>query len=274
MIRWPAAGTLIGWLLVCIPVKAAELTVLSAGAFKPVVAALMPAFEASSGSNVKLSNDTVGALVRRILDGEAFDVVLMSPTGLNDLARIGKIVASSNVRLAKVGVGVGVKSGMPEPDIDTIAAFKATMLQARAVAYIDPASGGSSGIYVAKLFQTLGIADAMAPKSVLVKGGLAAEALLDGRADIVVHQISEILAVPGVSLVGPLPAEIQTGDDLCRCDRHRLGHAGCGAGISRYPGRSGCRTCTRGKGDGTAVIRLELLAPGSCWTHRPTPRSR
>ena len=83
------------------------------------------------------------------------------------------------------------------------------MLDARAVACIDPASGGSSGIYLARLFRTLGIADAMAPKSVLMKGGLAAEAVVDGRADLVVQQISEIVAVNGVTLVGPLPAEIQ-----------------------------------------------------------------
>ena len=209
MIRWPAICLLIIGLLIHVPVQAAELTVLTAGAFRSVAAALVSDFEAGSGNTVMLRNDTVGALVRRISDGEAFDVVLMSPSGLDDLAKIGKIVASSSVRLAKVGVGVGIKAGLPVPDIRTVEAFRAAMLQTRAVAYIDPASGGSSGIYTAKLFQTLGIADAMAAKCVLVKGGLAAEALLDGQADIAVQQISEIMAVPGVTLVGPLPAEIQ-----------------------------------------------------------------
>jgi molybdate transport system substrate-binding protein len=204
LIRWIIAG-----MLLAMPARAAELTVLTAGAFKPVAAALIPAFEAGTGNKVVLRNDTVGALLRRIEAGETFDVVLMSPAGLDELAKAGKIAAGSSVRLAKVGVGVAVKTGAPAPDIGTVAAFKAAMLHARAVAYIDPASGGSSGIYVAKLFQTLGIADAMAAKSVLVKGGLAAEAVADGRADIVVHQISEIMLVPGVTLVGPLPAEIQ-----------------------------------------------------------------
>ncbi len=157
-----------------------------------------------------LRNDTVGALVRRIEAGEAFDVVLMSPAGLDGLAKSGRITAASEVKFAKVGIGVAVKAGAPHPDIATVAAFREAMLQARSVAYIDPASGGSSGIYVAKLFQTLGIAEAMARRSVLVKGGLAAEAVVDGRADIVVHQISEIVAVPGVSLIGPLPDEIQS----------------------------------------------------------------
>jgi molybdate transport system substrate-binding protein len=205
MIRWLLAG-----LLLAAPARAADLTVLTAGAYKTVVAEVIPAFEAKTGDKIILRNDTTGALIRRIEAGEKFDVVLISPSGLDRLAKAGKIVTGSETKVAKVGVGVAVKAGAPKPDISTVAAFKAAMLKARAVAYIDPAAGGSSGIYVAKLFKTLGIADAIAPKAVLVNGGLAAEAVADGRADIVVHQISEILMVPGVTLVGPLPAEIQS----------------------------------------------------------------
>lgn len=205
----PTLGWVVAFVVLAVPVRAAELTVLTAGAFKAVAAALIPAFEARTGDKVILRNDTVGALVRRIEGGEPFDVVLMSPSGLSELAKAKKIAPGSGTRLAKVGVGVAVKAGAAQPDIGTVAAFKAAMLAARAVAYIDPASGGSSGIYVAKLFQTLGIAEAMAAKSVLINGGLAAEAVVDGRADVVVHQISEIVAVPGVTLVGPLPRDIQ-----------------------------------------------------------------
>lgn len=204
MIRWVTA-----LLLLATPVRAADLTVLTAGAFKPAAAALVPSFEVQTGNHLTLRNDTVGALLRRIEAGEHFDVVLLSPTGLESLAKSGKIVPGSATNLAKVGIGVAVKTGAPAPDISTVAAFRATMLNAGSVARIDPASGGSSGIYVAKLFQTLGIAAAMAPKSVLVKGGLAAEPVANGQAEIVVHQISEIIAVPGVTLVGPLPPEIQ-----------------------------------------------------------------
>ena len=105
---------------------------------------------------------------------------------------------------------MGFRAGTPVPDIGTVAAFKVAMLDARKVAIINPASGGSSGVYVEKLFRTMGIAEAMAPKLVLVHDGLAAEAAADGRADLVVHQISEIVAVPGVAMVGPLPGEIQS----------------------------------------------------------------
>jgi molybdate transport system substrate-binding protein len=205
LIRWVLVG-----LILALPARAAELTVLTAGAIKPVVAAMIPAFEARTGDKVVLRNDTVGSLVRRIEGGEAFDVVLMSPSGLEALAASGKIAPGSSVPLAKVGIGVGVRAGAPAPDIGTVEAFKAAMLGARAVAIIDPASRGSSGVYLEKLFRTMGIAQAMAPKLVLVHGGLAAEAVVDGRADLVVHQISEIVAVPGVEMVGPLPGEIQS----------------------------------------------------------------
>ena len=166
-------------------------------------------FETSTGNTIILRNDTVGGLRRRIAAGETFDVVMTSDAGLDELAKAGKIAPSSSVKLAQVGIGVGVKTGSPAPDISTVAAFKAAMLAARKVAYIDPAAGGSSGIYVAKLFQTLGIADAMAPKSVLVNGGLAAEAVADGRADHGRAADQRDHAVPGITLVGPLPAEIQ-----------------------------------------------------------------
>lgn len=108
---------------------------------------MAPEFEVTAGRNVFLRNDTAGGLVRRIEGGETFDVVLMSPAGLNQLAKAGKIAAGPGVPLAKVGIGAGIKAGSPAPDIGTVAAFKATMLAARAVAYIDPASGGTSGIY-------------------------------------------------------------------------------------------------------------------------------
>lgn len=202
MIRWLAA-----LLLLALPAKAAELTVLTAGAFKPVVAAAIPDFQARTGDKITLRNDTVGALVRRIKGGEAFDVIIASPAGLAELG--DRIVPHSTVTLARVGIGVAVKAGAPKPDISSVAAFKAAMLNARSVAYLDPASGGSSGIYVEELFRRLGIADAMAGKSVLIHGGLAAEAVADGRAELVVHQIPEIQTVPGVTLVGPLPPEIQ-----------------------------------------------------------------
>jgi molybdate transport system substrate-binding protein len=196
-------------LLSATPVLAAEIKVLSAGAFKPVVVALVPEFEKQTGHKVTVDNDTAGGLARRITGGEAFDLVVIPPGGIDPLVKAGKVVDGPATRLARVAIGVAVKKGAPAPDIGSVAAFQEALLKARAVAYIDPAAGGSSGIYLTELFGKLGIADRIKPKAVLVPGGLVAERLLNDQADIALHQISEILAVPGATLVGPIPREIQ-----------------------------------------------------------------
>lgn len=191
------------------PTLAAEVKVLTTGAFKPVVMAIVPAFERQSGDTVVVTNDTAGALARRVEGGERFDLVVLTPAALADLTAKGKVAAGSATPLARVGIGVAVKDGAPRPDIGSVDAFKRALLDAPSVAVIDPAAGGSSGIYLAQLFERLGIADAVKPKAVLVPGGLVAERVVKGEAGLAVHQISEILAVKGATLVGPLPSEIQ-----------------------------------------------------------------
>lgn len=190
-------------------VSAAEIKVLTAGAFKPVVSAIAADFEKQTGHKLVIDNDTAGALLKRINGGEAFDLVVLTPGALEPLAKEGKVAGGSVQRLAKVAIGVAVKRGAPLPDISTVDAFKNALLAARAVAYIDPAAGGSSGIYLAQWFEKAGIADRIKPKAVLVPGGLVAQRLVNDQADLAIHQISEILAVPGAQLVGPIPAEIQ-----------------------------------------------------------------
>ena len=200
---------LLGWLGTSVA-SAAEIRVLTAGAFKPVVAAVAPGFEKRTGNTVVVVNDTVGALMRRIAAGEAFDVAVLTPEAVARLGGAGKVVSGSSVTLARVGIGVAVKDGAPAPDIGTVASFARALLAARAVAYVDPASGGSSGTYLAQLFERLGISDRIGPKAVLVPGGLVATRVVSGEADLALHQISEILAVPGARLVGPIPAELQS----------------------------------------------------------------
>jgi molybdate transport system substrate-binding protein len=189
---------------------AGELHVLTSGAFRPVVAALAVPYEAKSGNKVVIENDTAGALIKKVQGGAAFDLIVLTPDGLATLAKSGLVAADTQVRLAKVGIGVAVKDGAPKPDISTTAAFKQALIDAPKIAVIDPAAGGSSGIYLAKLFERMGIGDQLKPKLVLVHGGLVATRLLDGEATLAVHQTSELLAVKGVTLAGPLPDEIQS----------------------------------------------------------------
>jgi len=188
---------------------AAEVKILTAGAFKQVVLELVPDYEKQTGNKVVVDNDTAGALKKRIEGGEAFDVAVITPGVVDELAGAGKIAAGSRVNVASVGVGVVVKDGAPKPDVSTVEAFKRALLAAKSVAYIDPASGGSSGIYIDKLLDRLGIADQIRPKAKLKKGGHVADLIVSGEAEIGLHQISEIVPVKGAALVGPLPKEIQ-----------------------------------------------------------------
>ena len=170
---------------------------------------MVPDFEKQTGNNVVVDNDTAGGLKKRIESGEAFDVAVITPAVIDELAGAGKIAAGSQVNLASVSIGVVVKEGAPKPDVSTVDAFKRALLEAKSVAYIDPASGGSSGIYIDKLLERLGIADQVRPKAKLKKGGYVAELIVSGEAELGLHQISEIVPVKGAVLVGPLPKEIQ-----------------------------------------------------------------
>jgi len=193
----------------CTLAAAAEIKVLTAGAFKPVVLALVPDFEKKTGHKVTVENDTVGGLAKRIAGGEAFDLAVLSPATIEPLVKAGKFADGGTQRLAKVGIGVAVKRGAPLPDVSSVTSFREALVNARAVAYIDPAAGGSSGIYFSLLLDKMGVADKVKPKAVLVPGGLVAQKLVTGEADLAVHQVSEILAVPGAVLVGQIPAEVQ-----------------------------------------------------------------
>ena len=202
-------GALLALALVTMPAHADQIKVLTAGAFKQVVLAFVPSFEAQTGHKVTVDNDTAGALVKRLDGGETFDVLVLTPAPLKQFADKGRVLPASMATLARVGIGVAVKSGTVLPEIKTVEQFKQALLDAKKVAYIDPAAGGSSGIYLTGLFQKMGITEQIKPKAVLVPGGLVATRLLSGEADLAIHQISEILPVQGVTLVAPLPDAIQ-----------------------------------------------------------------
>jgi len=190
--------------------EAAELKVVSGGAFKQVLTALAAQYEKETGNTLAIVYQTVGQHLVLIRDGkEAFDVAVLTPEAIDSLAVEGKVVPGTRADLARTGVGVVVKSGAPLPDISTVEAFKQTLLAAKSVAFIDPKAGGSSGIYVERLLDRLGIAAQINAKAKLIQGGAVAEHVADGEAEIGLHQISEILPVAGATLVGPLPAEIQ-----------------------------------------------------------------
>jgi len=190
-------------------VHAAEIKVLSAGAMKSVVSDFAEAFRQETGHAVAISMGTAGEIRQKMTAGDPADVVLVSDTVIEQLATTGTVVADTRSDIARTGIGVAVRDGTPAPDISTPEAFKQALLAARSIVYQDPAIGATSGIHFAGVLKRLGIAEAVKDKTVLWRGGYAAEALLKGQADLCVHQISEILPVKGVILVGPLPRELQ-----------------------------------------------------------------
>lgn len=191
-----------------VPAEAADLKLLTAGAFKPVAVEIVAEFEKRTGNKVTIDNDTAGGLSKRVAAGEYFDVVVMPPLVLGPFLG-NKLVESSAKSLARAGIGVAVKEGAAKPDLSSVDSFKKALLAARSVGYVDPASGGSSGIYLAKLFEKLGIAEQLKPKTVLVKGGVVAEKVASGEAEIGLQQASELMVVPGAVFVGPIPLDLQ-----------------------------------------------------------------
>jgi len=196
-------------LLLSRPAGAADFTLLTTGAFKQAALALVAGFEAGSGDHVTIEADTAGGVLRRIKSGHGADVVIVTPAVIDGLITDGALVPGSRRDVAQVGIGVAVRAGGPRPDLSSAERFRAALLAAPAVAIVDPASGGSSGIYLTALFVRLGIADAMAIKLVRVNAGLAASAVADGRASMALQQVSELLTTPGVEFVGPLPDSVQ-----------------------------------------------------------------
>jgi molybdate transport system substrate-binding protein len=200
---------LLGSLLCAAWAEAAEVKVLSAGAVRAVVTEVAHIFANETGHSVKGTFGTVGVVRDKLASGESADVVIATDVAIDEMSRQGLVVAGTRTDIARAGVGVGVREGAPKPDISTPEAFKQTLLGARSIVYVDPGQGATSGIHFASVLQRLGIADQVKDKSILWPGGYAAEAVQKGQAEIVVHQISEILPVKGVTLVGPLPRDLQ-----------------------------------------------------------------
>ncbi len=186
---------------------AAELTVLSTIALGEAWHDLQPRFEAT-GHKLTLVLGTSGGINKRVADGEPGDVIVSTSGGIEGLAKAGKVTAATSVPVARSQVGLAVLRGAARPDISTPEALKQTLLAAKAVAYSDPAGGGASGIHFAKVLDRLRIAQQVNARARLGRAVPNAAAVVNGEADIAVQQIPELLAVPGVEVLGPLPGDL------------------------------------------------------------------
>ncbi len=189
---------------------AVEIKVLCSTALKDAMLELGPQFERASEHKVAATFAASTTLKKQIDAGMAFDIALLTPDLIDDLAKAGKIDPTSSVKVARTGVGIAIKAGAARPDISTVAALKQTLLGAKSITYGDPARGGLSSVYFAQLLEKLGIADAMKPKTLLTSGGEGVGPVAAGQAELGVGQNSELMLVAGVERLGPLPAEIQS----------------------------------------------------------------
>jgi molybdate transport system substrate-binding protein len=206
---WLAVVLVTAGALGAVPVAAEEIKVQSAGAVRAIVTELSEAFRQETGNTVSLAFGTVGVSRDKLAGSDPLDVVIMTDVAIDAAIREGRVVSGTRTDLARTGMGVAVREGAPRPDIATPEALKATLLAANSLVYVDPAQGATSGIHFKSVLERLGIADAVRAKTQLVAGGYPAEKVASGEVEMVVHQISEIVPVKGVVLVGPLPGDLQ-----------------------------------------------------------------
>ena len=188
-----------------------EIRVIVSGAFRAAYLELIPAFERASGHRVvTVFGGSMGtaptAIPMRLKNGEAADLVILAAEALEPLVEQRLIRAGSRIDLVRSGIGVAVRAGAPTPAIDTVDAFKRTLLDARSIAF----STSASGVYVTGLFARLGIADAIRTRLKQIQGEPVGAVVARGEAEIGFQQLSELLPVPGIRIVGPLPAQLQT----------------------------------------------------------------
>jgi molybdate transport system substrate-binding protein len=198
-------------LLVAVRADADEIRVMTSGAFTAALRELTAQFERATKNKVETTygasmGNTPDSIPSRLQRGEAVDVVILAGQALDDLIALGQVAAGSRVDLVRSSIGMAVRAGAPKPDISSVDALKRTLLDAKSIAY----SSSASGVYLStELFQRLGIADEIRAKSKRIDSGPVGAVVARGEAEIGFQQISELLPVPGIDYVGPLPTGAQ-----------------------------------------------------------------
>jgi molybdate transport system substrate-binding protein len=185
----------------------AILKVLSTRAVQVAVPELLAGFGRATGTPVAVDYGPTNAMLTRIKGGERADIAILSREGVDELAQAGILDAGSTADLVRSVVGLAVKAGAPKPDISSAEALKATLLAARSVCY---SRLGQSGVFFGNLIGQLGIADEVNAKATIIPSGLTGELAARGEVEMAIQQVSELRAVQGIDIVGPLPATLQT----------------------------------------------------------------
>lgn len=184
---------------------------MTSGAFTAPYLQLIPQFEHTTHNKIVTAygasmGDAPDSIPSRLQRGEPVDVVILAADALDALIKQGKVVPGSRIDLVRSGIGMAVRAGAPKPDISSVDALKRTLLEAKSIAY----SASASGVYLSReMFQRLGIADQIKAKCKRIASEPVGAVVARGDAEIGFQQISELLPVPGIDYVGPLPREVQ-----------------------------------------------------------------
>jgi molybdate transport system substrate-binding protein len=185
-----------------------ELKILTPRAIWTVLNEIGPQFERGSGHKLNVVPGIAATLADRIIAGETFDIFIGPPVQVDRVVHGNKAIAETRTPIARSGIGVEVRAGAPKPDISSVEAFKSAMLNARSIGYLR--AEGSSGAYLHRLFERLGIAEAIKAKVVRPETDRVSEMVAKGEIEIGLVVTTQIMTTPGVELVGPLPSEIQS----------------------------------------------------------------
>jgi molybdate transport system substrate-binding protein len=187
---------------------AAEVKVFTSVALTAAFNEVAPIFEQKTGHKLVMDFNLAAVQKKRIVDGERADVIILTRSMMEDLAKLNKLAPGNLVNVAGTPVALAARAGVPKPDISTVEAFKKTLLSARSISYADPAKGGLSGVVASKAIERLGIAEQMKAKTTLVPGAQSPDLVAKGEVELGIAQASEIVPVAGVQLVGPLPGDL------------------------------------------------------------------
>jgi molybdate transport system substrate-binding protein len=188
-------------------VRSAELKIFGSRVTRMIMADIGPQFAQATGYTPVVITDVAAVMKRRIEQGEPFDLAVLVNFQTDDLIKSGKLAVDTRADVMRAGIGVAVKRGAPKPDIGTVDAFKRTLLDAKSITYLKE---GASTLYLDRLFARLGIAEALAPKTIKPDTESVSERVAAGEVELGLIVIPNILSVPGAELVGPIPAEVQS----------------------------------------------------------------
>ena len=190
-----------------------EIKLLSSTAMKSTLDEVLPEFERATGHKVVPDYAPSTRIAKRVGEGEACDAAISTAEAIEELVGKGKIVAGSGVDIARSAMGLAVQKGAPKPDISTAETFKQAMLATKSLGMSNPVGGGVSGGLLIKAFERLGILDAMKDKLTFGPGGpagLIGHFLVRKEVETGIQQMPELMAVPGIDIVGPLPDGVQS----------------------------------------------------------------